>query len=200
MPAGCRAAKRTALKAADNMAEAIAPMAAAMPEMADAFLTMPVFARIRFGAWDEILKMPAPKEVFKMTAMFWHYARALAMNARGDRGGAAKEQGIFEAGRKMVPADAPWGINNKAADVFTMASEILAARLAASPAEAIPHWQRAVDLENALHLRRAAGLVLPGARVAGSGAGARGQCRPRARRSFAKESAGRRGTAGCCSA
>jgi tetratricopeptide (TPR) repeat protein len=138
------------LKAADNMAEAIAPMAAVMPEMADAFLAMPVFARIRFGAWDEILKMPEPKKAFQLTGMFRHYARALAMSARGDRGEAAKEQAIFETGRKMVPAEAPWGTNNKASDVLAMASEILSARLAASPVEAVPHWQRAVDLENTL--------------------------------------------------
>src|SRR5205085_6554749 len=52
--------KAEGIKAADELAAAMAPFAEAMPEMADAFLTMPIFARARFGAWDELLKMPQP--------------------------------------------------------------------------------------------------------------------------------------------
>ncbi|HJT86595.1 MAG TPA: hypothetical protein VJ732_02040, partial [Bryobacteraceae bacterium] len=48
-----------------------------------------------------------------------------------------------------VPAGTPWG-QNKAADVFSLAAEVLSARLARSPAEAVPHWQRAVALQDAL--------------------------------------------------
>jgi hypothetical protein len=42
-----------------------------------------------------------------------------------------------------------WG-NNKPAAVLEIASAVMAARLAASPAASIPKWQRAVELQDAL--------------------------------------------------
>ena len=86
---------------------------------------------------------------FRLGLAVWHYARALAMLARGDRAGAVQEQRGFEEARAKVPADSVWG-NNRAADVLAMASEILAARVADSPALAVPHWERAVALQDAL--------------------------------------------------
>jgi hypothetical protein len=76
-------------------------------------------------------------------------ARTLALAARGDRAGAARERDAFESARTTVPADSSWG-QNKTADVFAMASEILAARLASAPQEAVEHWRRAVSLQDAL--------------------------------------------------
>ena len=71
------------------------------------------------------------------------------MVARGDRAGAVEEQRGFEEARAKVPADSVWG-NNRAADVLGMAGEILAARVADSPALAVPHWERAVAMQDAL--------------------------------------------------
>src|SRR3954453_23512348 len=45
-----------AIKAAEAMSAAAAPMTAMMPEMADGFLAQTVFARVRTLAWDEMLK------------------------------------------------------------------------------------------------------------------------------------------------
>ena len=42
-----------------------------------------------------------------------------------------------------------WG-NNKPGDILAIAAEVLAARLAGSSAHAIPRWQRAVELQDAL--------------------------------------------------
>jgi tetratricopeptide (TPR) repeat protein len=137
------------IKAADDLATAIGPMAASMPELADAFLTMPIFARVRFGDWDGLLKMSQPKQNQPATTLILHFARALAQQALGNKPAAALEQAAFEAGRKQVPADAPWGINNKAADVLAIGSEILTATLG-SPAEAVAHLRRAVELQDAL--------------------------------------------------
>jgi hypothetical protein len=141
--------KGDGLKAADELATAIGPMAAAMPELADAFLTMPIFARVRFGDWNGILTMPPPKQNQPATTLILHYARALANHALGNQPAAALEQSAFEAGRKQVPADAPWGINNKAADVLAIASEILAAKLG-NAGDAVAHLRRAVELQDAL--------------------------------------------------
>ena len=141
--------KTDGLRAADDLAAAMAPVLKVMPEMADSFNSVPVLGRVRFLDWDGILKMPQPKENLRLSTATWRYARALAFAGQGDRPAAAQEQSAFEAMRARVPADAPWGVN-KAAEVLAVASEIVAARLAAAPAEALPHWRRAVAMQDAL--------------------------------------------------
>lgn len=142
--------KADGLRAADTLAEAMAPVAQSMPEMADAFLTMPIFARVRFNQWDDILRSPQPDAKMAATTTIRQYARALALAAKGDKAAASRERAAFDARRAGIPADAMWGTNNKVADVMALASEILAARTAASELEAVPHWQRAVTMQDAL--------------------------------------------------
>jgi hypothetical protein len=81
--------------------------------------------------------------------LIWRYARASAYAARGDRNAAVRERDAFEAGLKALPAEATIG-NSKASDVLGIASESIRARLATSPAEAVDHWKRAVDLQDRL--------------------------------------------------
>jgi len=144
--------KADGLRAADEMARALEPVFDAMPDMADAFNALTIFGRVRFRDWDGILKMPQPKSSLHATTAIWHYARALAFAGRGDRTAAASEQSVVDTIRKMIPPDIPWGPNNKAKDVMTLASEVVAARLASGPAEAVPHWQRAVAMQDAFSL------------------------------------------------
>jgi len=141
--------KSDGLRAAETMAAAIAPMAKAMPEMADAFLSLTVLGRVRFSDWDGILKLAQPDAAMPASTMMWRYARALALAGRGDHAGAAREQADFETMRAQTPKDAPWG-NNKAVDVLALASEIVAARLESEPSAAVPHWERAVAMQDAL--------------------------------------------------
>jgi hypothetical protein len=95
------------------------------------------------------MKLPRPDDKLSIGLAMWHYARTLALVARGDRAGAVQEQRGFEDARAKVPADSGWG-NNRAADVLAMAGEILAGRVADSPALAVPHWERAVAMQDAL--------------------------------------------------
>jgi hypothetical protein len=104
---------------------------------------------VRFNDWEAILKLPQPKEAQPSSAMIWHFSRALAFAAKGDSAGALAEQTAFDSGRKAVPGDAPWG-NNRAVDVLALASEVIAARVAATPAGSVPHWRTAVELQDAL--------------------------------------------------
>jgi tetratricopeptide (TPR) repeat protein len=134
------------LKAADDLAAAMAPMAAAMPEMADAFMPVTKFGLLRFGEWDAILKVPQPKPVQKLSTAFWHYSRAMAFQSKGDTASAARERTAFEAARKEVPADAPWG-QNQAASVLSLADELLAARL---DGDAVARLRRAVEIQDRL--------------------------------------------------
>ncbi|MGO4881642.1 MAG: hypothetical protein ACLP59_12570 [Bryobacteraceae bacterium] len=138
------------LRAADDIVAALAPMEKSMPEMADAFNSVAMFGRVRFRDWDGILKIPQPKETMHQSMAIWRYARAMAFAGRGDRPAAQKEQAALEAIRASLPADAYIGYN-KSADVLTLALEIVAARLAATQADAIPHWQRAVAIQDAFN-------------------------------------------------
>jgi Flp pilus assembly protein TadD len=124
-------------------------MAQSMPEMADAFLALPILIYTRFGEWDRIKKSPEPPASMPASHATWLYARTLAFLASGDQQRAAHEQAKFEELCKQIPAGAPWG-QNKAREVLAMASEVLAARFATNPEDATGHWQRAVDLQDRL--------------------------------------------------
>ena len=135
------------LRAAEDMAASLRVIAETMPEMADAFNSVTIFGRVRFHDWDGILKMPQPTESMHQSLAMWRYARAEAFAARGDRAAGRQEQAALEAIRAGLPADAMIGYN-KASDVLGLALEIVEARLAAKPAEAVPHWQRAVAIQD----------------------------------------------------
>jgi hypothetical protein len=137
------------VQAARELVEAITPAADVMPEMADAFLSVALLAQVRVQAWDEVLKMPPPADKFLSQTATWRYARAMALWARGDGAGAAREHDAFEAARGKIAAERPWGLNSSG-DVMALAAEILAARFSATAAEALPHWEKAVRLQDGL--------------------------------------------------
>jgi tetratricopeptide (TPR) repeat protein len=134
------------LKATADLAASLAPMAQAMPEMADTFVPVPWFNLLRLGEWDAILKLPQPEPALKISTALWHYARALALLSKGNRAAAQRERDAFEVARKDAPKESAWG-QNPTAPVLTLASEILAARLAG---DAVTHFQRAVELQDGL--------------------------------------------------
>jgi tetratricopeptide (TPR) repeat protein len=136
-----------ALQAAATIAAAVAPMAEAMPEMADSFLPQAMFARVRTLAWDEVMKTPDPGGKLPAAAAMWRYSRVLALLAKADREGAAKERALFEQAAGKVPADARWGINNQSTGVMKLAREIVAARFGEDP---IAHWSKAVEIQDGL--------------------------------------------------
>lgn len=141
--------KADALRAAEALNAAFAPMAKMMPDMAENIFPVVLTTYVRFGEWDHVLNTPQPAASQKIGTAMWRYARALALAARGNRTAAAGERDAFEKAKAAVPAGMPWG-QNKAGDVLALASEIVAARVAASPAAAVPHWQKAVSLQDAL--------------------------------------------------
>jgi tetratricopeptide (TPR) repeat protein len=138
--------KADALKAEDDLAAAMRPMAQAMPEMLDGFLPFTHFGLLRFGEWDALLKLPQPEPAQKISGAFYHFFRAMAFHGKSDRAAAAREQAAFDDARKQVPADAMWG-QNKAAPVMNLASELLAARAAN---DAVAHYRRAVEIQDLL--------------------------------------------------
>ena len=139
---------KDSLAASQTLDQEIRPMAPAMPEMVDPFLSMVLFTNLRFAQWDEIMKAAEPPSNAPVSAALWRFARTVALSAKGDHNGAVRERDALETARKKV-TDRPW-LNNQAADVLAVASEVAAARAANTPAAAIEHFQRAVKLQDAL--------------------------------------------------
>ena len=135
-------------KAAAQITQAAAAMAQAMPEMADLFGSLATMAELRLYRWDDVLAARALSQN-PMTVALWHHARALAFAGKRRPGDARREQAEFERLRQTLDRDITWG-NNKLGNVLDLASTSLTARLAASPAAAVPQWKRAVELQDAL--------------------------------------------------
>src|SRR5216684_6190976 len=103
----------------------------AMP-MAEFLVPMSYFVEVRFGMWDEILKEPAPPKDLPYTSAMWHYARALAFSAKGNRAQATSEQRQLEAITATISPDRPLGTSNRAKNVAQVAVAVLAGELAAA--------------------------------------------------------------------
>jgi tetratricopeptide (TPR) repeat protein len=139
------AARKMASKIDDEMIDKV-PLVAA-------FKVVPYYALSRFGRWDEVLAEPAPADKHLYMKGLWHYARGLALAAKGQLDDADKE--LAEV--KRIAADKALDYTllspNTAAAVFAIAPEALAGDLAAKRKDydaAIAHLERAVRLEDSL--------------------------------------------------
>jgi len=139
--------KADSLRAGDAIAAALGPMQESMPQMADSFNAVVILGRARFNNWDGILKTPQPHDGMRHSLMTWHYGRALAFAAQGDRASAEQERKKLETIREKLSPSTRFGYSS-AKDVAALALEVIAARMAPTPAEAVPHWQEAVTLQD----------------------------------------------------
>jgi tetratricopeptide (TPR) repeat protein len=118
------------------------------------YTTIPLYAMVKFGKWEEILQEPAPASDLVYPTGVWHFARGMAyirMNQLDEAGGELEEL-------KAIAADTTlryvtiWDINTTA-DLMQIAREMLAGELAAVRQQynkAIVHLQNAVLLEDNL--------------------------------------------------
>jgi tetratricopeptide (TPR) repeat protein len=135
--------------AAQEMARAVKPVMATMPEMADFFGGAIPMAQLRLYQWDAVLSVERPKAENPLAMSLWHYARAVAFAGKGQLNEARQEQTEFESLCKKVDRNAPWD-TNKTGDVMELASAILKARVESSPSAAVQKWRRAVELQDSL--------------------------------------------------
>jgi len=105
-------------------------------------------AGTRFGRWDDLVSAPLPEPKLVSSAAITHYGRSLALEAKGRHADAVSELSAFESDRARLPGTALW-LNNRAAAVLAVAGEVLAARLHGSASASIPHWRRALALQDA---------------------------------------------------
>jgi tetratricopeptide (TPR) repeat protein len=92
--------------------------------IADGFVAAPLEVMKRFGQWDEILKEPAPPEIFPIARAMRHHIRAIAYAAKGETAKAREEQKAFLEAAKKPAKDATFG-NNKATDLFAVGDDML---------------------------------------------------------------------------
>lgn len=125
----------------------------AVPPLED-FKPMPLFALVRFGRWDEILKEAAPAVDMQYTMGIWHWARGLAFTRQGQFDKAASElkelQAIAksEAMQKLTLASFP-----QASTLLTLAAHVLAGELAGAKGDlrtAIAELEAAVAIQDEL--------------------------------------------------
>jgi tetratricopeptide (TPR) repeat protein len=151
--AACMEGRYTVAKAAaDGMAARLLPHAKTMP-MLDLFIFSPLWVDVRFNQWDAILAKPEPLKELPATHVMWRYARTQAFTARREKEKAAAERELFAKEVAVIPANARMGEFNSSKDLLILASQILDARLAmarGSKDEAVSHWQKAVEMQDAL--------------------------------------------------
>lgn len=81
-----------AIDSADNLAEEVpAELAPTLPFLQN-YLATPLFARVRFGRWQEVLDTPRPAAGQTFQTAMWRYAQGLALAATGDPRGARRHR------------------------------------------------------------------------------------------------------------
>lgn len=119
------------------------------------YYSIPLYALIRFGKWEEILREPAPSAELKYPTGLWHYARTLAFTGKGQLQAAQGELQQLQAiaADPTLEAVTIWDINSTV-NLLQIASEVAIGELAAKQGDyekAIAHLETAVTLEDGLH-------------------------------------------------
>jgi tetratricopeptide (TPR) repeat protein len=142
-------------KAAAMLAEHVGPYVKDVPPL-EGFMTVPLAVEVRFQKWDEILNMPQPNAAMKTTTIYWHFARGMALAAKGKLAEAEAEQRIVREAAEKTPPDQVFAmpVNNKTKDVLTIAANVLGAKIAVAKRDstsAIAMLRRAVAIQDSLN-------------------------------------------------
>jgi hypothetical protein len=143
-----------ARKAADEVAERMAPHTQMMP-MVESLITMKTAVLLRFAKHDEILALAAPPVDHPVETAWWHFARGVALARSGKLDEAAAERNALTDERSKVPDEALFGGTGLASakSILAIASTVLDARLAwarGNKTESIAAWRRAVAASDQL--------------------------------------------------
>lgn len=141
-----------AIAAAKELAEAVPDSVIREMPMAEFFRPSQYLTQVRFGLWDEILKEPAPPAGMPFRRAAWHYARGMALAAKGNVADASAERDSVGRIAGSLPADAYYSLN-PAAPVFRFAEAHLNGEIAArsgKTADAISLLQKAAAMQDSL--------------------------------------------------
>ncbi|MFL6594191.1 MAG: hypothetical protein ACJ8HQ_02000 [Chthoniobacterales bacterium] len=136
---------------------------AAAPK-ADAFLSLPMEAMVRFGQWDNVLAEPDNYPEFTpFSRAFHHAARSIAYAAKGDTQNARAEQTKFNELAQQVPKETEVG-NNTSADINALIQKMLDAEIQVADGkteEGIAGLQEALKMEDALKYDEPPAWMIP---------------------------------------
>jgi tetratricopeptide (TPR) repeat protein len=120
-----------ARKAAEMLAAHVGPMVKDIPPL-EGFMTVPIAVEVRFQKWDQIMAMPQPADAMHTTTVFWHFARGMALAAKGKVAEAEAEHRIVSEAADKTPPEQVFAmpVNNKAKDVLNIATNVLGAKIA----------------------------------------------------------------------
>lgn len=143
-----------AMKNAQLLAAHVRPAVKDMPPL-EGFTTIPIAVNVRFRRWDEILKMPKPSPEMKTETVFWHFARGMALAAKGKATEAEADYQVVAEAEKNTPEDVVFAmpVNNKTKDVLKIARDVLGAKIAMAKkdnASALEQLQEAVAVQDSL--------------------------------------------------
>ena len=147
--------KERAISAALELAERVDTETMRTPglETLQHYWITPLYAWVRFGEWQEVLRYPAPPEDLIYPNGIWHYARGMALARTGRFEEAAIELAALEelAAEPLMSRLRIWGINTFAA-TLEIASDTLRGELAlekGKTGDAIVALRKAVERQDA---------------------------------------------------
>jgi pimeloyl-ACP methyl ester carboxylesterase/tetratricopeptide (TPR) repeat protein len=158
-----------AIKSARELEASVQPHVKAMP-MLEMFLPYATVALVRFGRWDEMLKVAKPDPALKITTAYYHFGRGMAFAGINQIANAQSEYQSLQSVVKTVPADAPLG-NSAAVDVLKVADNLLAGKIAfvrGDKKSAVDLFNKAVIAEDAIAYNEPADWDLPVREVFGA--------------------------------
>jgi tetratricopeptide (TPR) repeat protein len=157
MSASLEGRRDAALKAAEDVRERVhADMIRdpAMGGMVQHMHLAPLFTKVRFSLWDQVLADPAPADDLHYTRAMWHAARGLAHAAQGRLKEAEIERTALAALKDEESLKTLYVSSvNTGAAVVAIAYEVLSGEIAAkqkNAALAAKHYAQAVALEDGL--------------------------------------------------
>jgi len=120
-----------AKKNGDMLAAHVGPAVKDMPPL-EGFMTIPMAVDLRFHKWDSILAMQQPAPEMRITTVFWHFARGMALAGKGKTSEAEAEYKIVADAEQATPEDVVFAmpVNNKAKDIMKIAEKVLGAKIA----------------------------------------------------------------------
>jgi tetratricopeptide (TPR) repeat protein len=141
-------------KAADMLASHVAPAVKDMLPL-EGFMTIPMAVQVRFHRWNDILAAKAPDPAMKVTTVFHHFARGMALAATGKTSEAEAEHELVSEAEKATPEDVVFAmpVNNKAKDVLKIAENVLGAKIALGKHDregAVAMLRQAIALQDSL--------------------------------------------------
>ena len=141
-------------KAADMLAAHVAPAVKDMPPL-EGFMTIPMAVEVRFHRWNDILTAKPPDPAMKVSTVFYHFARGMALAPTGKVADAEAEHKLASEAEQATPEDVVFAmpVNNKAKDILKIAKNVLGAKIALAKKDnegAITMLRQAVVIQDSL--------------------------------------------------